>query len=77
MDKVKVRGEGEDRMSAPQAVAILMEMMRDKTLGVDSINAISMGVVKIMHNYRSRMRNYARRYAAAGKTITDGSEVAK
>jgi len=53
------------KMSAQEAVGILMEMMKDKTLGIDRINAINMGINQIMRKYRGRMINLARRFENA------------
>lgn len=56
---------GEDRhMSYPEASAILMEIARNRTMSVDQVNALEMGVRRLLNRHFQRQRNWARRRAA-------------
>ena len=56
---------GEDRhMSYPEASAILMELARKRTMSVDQVNALEMGVRRLLNRHFQRQRNWAKRRAA-------------
>ena len=55
----------EDRhMSYPEAIAILAELARKRTMSVDQVNALEMGVRRLMCRHFQRQRNWAKRRAA-------------
>ena len=55
----------EDRhMSYPEAIAILAELARKRTMSVDQVNALEMGVRRLMCRHFQRQRNWANRRAA-------------
>lgn len=57
--------QGEDRhMSYPEASAILMELARNRTMSVDQVNALEMGVRRLLNRHFQRQRNWAKRRAA-------------
>ncbi len=56
---------GEARhMSYPEASAILMELARNRTMSVDQVNALEMGVRRLLNRHFQRQRNWAKRRAA-------------
>ena len=55
---------GEDHMSYPEASAILMELARNRTMSVDQVNALEMGVRRLLNRHFQRQRNWAKRRAA-------------
>ena len=57
--------QGEDRhMTYPEASAILMELARKRTMSVDQVNALEMGVRRLLNRHFQRQRNWAKRRAA-------------
>ena len=62
---------GEDHMSYPEASAILMELARKRTMSVDQVNALEMGVRRLLNRHFQRQRNWAKRRAA--RLAEDGS----
>ena len=56
---------GEDRhMTYPEASAILMELARKRTMSVDQVNALEIGVRRLLNRHFQRQRNWAKRRAA-------------
>ena len=63
---------GEARhMSYPEASAILMELARNRTMSVDQVNALEMGVRRLLNRHFQRQRNWAKRRAS--RLAEDGS----
>lgn len=56
-------GEGR-HMSYPEASTILMELARNRTMSVDQVNALEMGVRRLLVRHFQRQRNWAKRRAA-------------
>lgn len=64
-DSKGTTASGEDRhMSYPEASAILMELARNRTMSVDQVNALEMGVRRLLNRHFQRQRNWAKRRAA-------------
>lgn len=63
-DSKGTTASGEDRhMSYPEASAILMELARKRTMSGAQVNALEMGVRRLMNRHFQRQRNWAKRRA--------------
>ena len=58
------QAEEDQHMSYPEAIAILAELARKRTMSVDQVNAHEMGVRRLMCRHFQRQRNWAKRRAA-------------
>lgn len=67
-----VRGEPR-HMSIPEASGILMELARKRTMSIDQVNALEMGVRRLMCRHFQKQRNWAKRRAEA-QASKDGGE---
>ena len=57
--------QGEDRhMSAPEAMQILMELARKRSMSIDQVDALEMGARRLFNRHFQKQRNWAKRRAA-------------
>ena len=61
----------ERHMSRVEAVAILMALAKERSMGVEQVTALQMGAGLMMAKHFQRHRNWARRRARAGETAHD------
>ena len=62
----------ERHMSRVEAVAILMALAKERSMGVEQVTALQMGAGLMMAKHFQRHRNWARRRARASETVHDG-----
>ena len=57
--------QGEDRhMSAPEAMQILMELGRKRSMSIDQVDALEMGARRLFNRHFQKQRNWAKRREA-------------
>lgn len=61
----------ERHMSRVEAVAILMALAKERSMGVEQVTALQMGASLMLNKHMQRQRNWARRRARAGETAHD------